>query len=159
MLTDPNSVLMDHISKQKILSPTTIIISTNPSGPPFDGLFGGSTDNIAFLLGDSNTPPKAPNADAVQVDAIFWIERVEAVLHIPFFTVGSPPVFVRAQASVPGQRVAQFSVTPKEDIEFPGRDFTVTFTQIQVLAECDPGFQRAEVASRVGENADACRPH
>jgi hypothetical protein len=131
MLTNPNSVLKGHISKQKILSTTTIIISTNPSGPLFDGLFGGGTDNIAFLLGDSNTPPKAPNADAVQMDAIFWIETVEETLRIPFYTVGSPPVFLKAKASVPGQRVAQFSVTPKSDIAFPGRDITVTFTQIQ----------------------------
>ena len=131
MLTDPNSVLRAHISKQKILTTTTMIISTNPSGAVFDGLFGGGADNIAFLLGDSNTPPKTPNANAVQMEAIFWIETVEETLRIPFYRVGSPPVFLKAKASVPGQRVAKFSVTPKSDIVFPGRDITVTFTQIQ----------------------------
>lgn len=127
MLDDPNSVLKGHISKQKILSTTTIVISTNPTAP----LFGGGTDNIAFLLGDTATPPKAPNANAVQMTAVFWIETVEETLRIPFYTVGSPPVFLKAKASVPGQRVAKFAVTPQSDIAFPGRDITVTFTQIQ----------------------------
>ena len=127
MLDNPNSVLKGHISQQKILTTTTIVISTNPSAP----LFGGGTDNIAFLLGDAATPPKTPNANAVQMTAVFWIETVEETLRIPFYRVGSPPVFLKAKASVPGQRVAKFSVTPQSDIVFPGRDITVTFTQIQ----------------------------
>ena len=127
MLDDPNSVLRAHISKQKILTTTTIFISTNPEAP----LFGGGTDNIAFLLGQPQVPPPNPNANAVQMTAVFWIEIVEETLHIPFFRAGSPPLFLKAPASVPGQRVAQFSVTSGSDIEFPGRDITVTFTQIQ----------------------------
>jgi len=129
MLSDPNSLLRDHISKQKILTTTTIFISTAP--PPPNGLFGGGTDNIAFLLGQPQTPPPNPNADAVQMTAVFWIEVVEEVLHIPYYRAGSPPLLLKAKASIPGQRVAQFSVTPPFDIDFPGGDITVTFTQIQ----------------------------
>ena len=127
MLDDPNSLLRDHISQQNILTTTTIFISTNPAAP----LFGGGTDNIAFLLGQLQIPPPNPNADAVQMTAVFWIQVVQEVLRIPFYTVGSPPLFLKAKASIPGQRVARFSVTPPIDIEFPGRDITVTFTQIQ----------------------------
>jgi hypothetical protein len=127
MLDDPNGLLRDHISKQNIISTVTIFISTAP--PPPDGLFGGGTDNIAFLLGEANAT--APNAQATQMTAVFWIETVQEVLHIPFYHVSSPPLFVRAKASIQGQRVARFLVTPPFDIEPPGRDITVTFTQIQ----------------------------
>jgi hypothetical protein len=37
MLDDPNSLLRDQISKQKILTTTTIFISTNPALPLFGG--------------------------------------------------------------------------------------------------------------------------
>ncbi|MGC1475713.1 MAG: hypothetical protein WA804_07710 [Terriglobales bacterium] len=66
-------------------------------------LFGGGTDNIAFLLGQPATPPPSPNADAVQMTAVFWIEGVEEVLHIPYYRAGSPPLFLKAKASIPGQ--------------------------------------------------------
>jgi hypothetical protein len=127
MLDDPNSLLRDHISKQNIISTTTIFISTAP--PPPNGLFGGGTDNIAFLLGQANAT--APNAQALQMTATFWIETVREVLHVPFYHVGSPPLVLRAKASIQGQRVAKFSVLSPFDIDPPGRDITVTFTQIQ----------------------------
>lgn len=127
MLDDPNSLLRAHISAQNILNTTTVFISTDPAAP----LFGGGTDNIAFLLGQPQTPPPNPNADATLMTAVFWIEVVQEVLHIPFYRVGSPPLFLRAKASIPGQRAAEFSVTPPFDIDLPGRDIAVTFTQIQ----------------------------
>lgn len=131
MLDNPNSLLQDHISKQKILNTTTIFISTNPKlTNPKGPLFGGGTDNIAFLLGQDQNPPPNPNANAVLMTAVFWIEVVEEVLHIPFYRLG-PPMLLKAAASVPGQRVAQFSVTPPYDIDLPGKDITVKFTQIQ----------------------------
>ena len=49
MLSDPNTVLRNHIASQKIIATTPISIATNPSPP----LFGGGTDNIAFLLGNA----------------------------------------------------------------------------------------------------------
>ncbi len=126
MLDDPNSLLRAHISKQTIVSTTTIFISTAPPPPP--GLFGGGTDNIAFLLGQAAAT--APNAQSTQMIAVFWIETVQAVLEVGPYRVGDPPILVRAKPSIAGQRVARFSVTPPFDLDVP-RKITVTFTQIQ----------------------------
>ena len=114
MLDDPNSLLRAHISKQTILSTTTIFISTAPPPPP--GLFGGGTDNIAFLLGQANAA--APNAQSTQMIAVFWIETVQAVLEVGPYRVGDPPILVRAKP-VAGQKVARFSVTPPFDLDAP----------------------------------------
>jgi hypothetical protein len=126
LLDDPNKLLRDHISKQKITSTTTIVISTAP--PPPDGFFGGGTDNIAFLLGQAAAT--APNAQAVQMVAVFWIEIVEETILVPPYHVGEPPFALRAKRSVQGQRVPTFSVTPPNDLDKP-RELTVKFTQIQ----------------------------
>ena len=128
MLDDPNSLLVAHISKQTILSTTTLFISTAP--PPPVGLFGGGTDNIAFLLGQPALPPPAPNAQATQMTAVFWIETVQEILDVPPFRVGDPPFLLRAKPSVQGQRVPRFLVKPPFDVNAP-RKLTVTFTQIQ----------------------------
>jgi hypothetical protein len=45
MLTDPNTLLRNHIASQNITSTTIISISTGATAP----LFGGGADNIAFL--------------------------------------------------------------------------------------------------------------
>jgi hypothetical protein len=124
LLDDPNSLLRNHISKQKITNTVALIISTIPLPP----LFGGGVDNIAFLLG--HAAATAPNAQALQMAAIFWIETVEEVILVPPFHVGGPPWAIKAKPSVPGQRVPTFSVTPPFDLEMP-REITVTFTQIQ----------------------------
>jgi hypothetical protein len=125
LLGDPNSLLRDHISKQKITSTTTIIISTAP--PPPAGLFGGGDANIAFLLGDATAAK--PNAQALQMTAVFWIETVEEVILVPPGTVGTP-FAVKATPSVPGQRVPTFSGVLPVDLDLP-RQVTVHFTQIQ----------------------------
>lgn len=67
ILDDPNTVLRNHISGQNITAFTVISIATNPTAP----LFGGGVDNIAFLLGDNNTPPSKPNAQTLQMTATF----------------------------------------------------------------------------------------
>jgi hypothetical protein len=126
LLDDPNSLLRAHISKQNIVSTTTIFVSTAP--PPPVGLFGGGTDNIAFLLGQANAA--APNAQATQMTAVFWIETVEEVIKVGPYRVGDPPFFIKAKRSVPGQRVPRFSVTPPLDLE-KQREIAITFTQIQ----------------------------
>jgi hypothetical protein len=125
LLNDPNSLLRAHISKQKIINTIALIISTAPPPPP--PLFGGGTDNIAFLLGDAGAAK--PNAQATQMTAIFWIETVEEVLHVPELDAGET-FEIKATPSVPGQRVPTFSVTPPFDLDEP-RDITVHFTQIQ----------------------------
>jgi hypothetical protein len=126
MLDDPNSLLRDLISKQTILSTSTIFVSTAP--PPPVGLFGGGTDNIAFLLGQANAT--APNAQTTQMTAVFWIEIVEETILVPPFHIGGPPFMIRGKRSVQGQRVPTFSVTPPFDLPTQ-RELKVKFTQIQ----------------------------
>jgi len=134
MLDDPNSVLRNIISKQTIISTTVISIATNPSAP----LFAGGTDNIAFLTGDptitlksplSAPPPKA-NAQTLQMTATFWIETVQHKILVPIFKLGQPALLVKGPASIPGQPVPTFSLTPPVEITEP-RQITVTSTQIQ----------------------------
>jgi hypothetical protein len=127
MLDDPNSLLRAHISKQNIISTTTIFISTAP--PPPVGLFGGGTDNIAFLLGQPALPPPAPNAQATQMTAVFWIETVEEVILVPPLSMGQQ-FAVKAKPSIAGQRVPTFSGIVPFDLDAP-RELTVHFTQIQ----------------------------
>jgi len=124
ILDDPNKLLRDHISKQKITQTTAIIINTAPPPVPV----GGGTDNIAFLQGPAGAT--APNANAVQMSAIFWIETVEEVIVVPPFKPGQPPHLISAKASIPGQRAARFSVTPPVELKAP-REITIHFTQIQ----------------------------
>ena len=67
ILDDPNTILRNHIAPQTITSTTIISISTSPTAP----LFGGGTDNIAFLLGNptalTNPVPPGPNAQATLI--------------------------------------------------------------------------------------------
>jgi hypothetical protein len=128
LLDDPNVLLREHISKQKITSTTTLVVSTGSPPPAALLPFGGGVDNIAFLLGQAAA--RAPNAQAVQMFAIFWIETVEETLLIPPYRVGGPPFVIRAKPSVAGQRVPRFSVTPPHNLD-KSREITVAFTQIQ----------------------------
>ena len=89
MLTDPNTLLRNHIAGQTITSTTTIVISTEAATP----LFGGGTDNIAFL---------GPNADAVSMQAIFWIETVQFTIAVPIFEPGQPPLIIPARPAPAG---------------------------------------------------------
>lgn len=127
MLDDPNSLLRAQISKQIITSTTTIFISTAP--PPPVGLFGGGTDNIAFLLGQPAVPPPAPNAQATRMTAVFWIETVQEVILVPPLNKGQQFV-IKAKPSIPGQRVARFAGVAPFDLDVPHK-LTLTFTQIQ----------------------------
>jgi hypothetical protein len=70
MVKNPNSVLVAAIDGQTITNTTVLIISTKPEPVP-----GGGTANTAFL-GSASNPPGG-NADAVEMDAIFWIETVQ----------------------------------------------------------------------------------
>jgi hypothetical protein len=153
MLDDPNTFLRNHISQQRITATTQISISTQPGAP----LFGGGTDNIAFLLGDNNTPlPNRPNAQTLQMTATFWIETVEQTILVPIFKPGQHPLMIKGEAKVPGQPVPIFSVRPPIEITLP-RPITFTFTQIQysqmVLAE----LQRPQLAPCFGGHARAVR--
>ena len=124
MLDDPNTLLRNHIASQTITSTTVIVISTDPAAP----LFGGGTDNIAFLLG--NPTASEPNADAVKMQAVFWIETVEFTIEVPIFEPGQPPLVIPANTGAAGQPVPEFSVNPPVAIKAP-RSIRVKATQIQ----------------------------
>lgn len=127
ILDDPNTVLRNIVAQQNITATISISISTQPKLP----LFGGGTDNIAFLLGDNTQPlPAKPNAQTLQMTAIFWIETVEQIITVPIFTPGQPPLLIKGVAAVPLQPVPTFSVTPPFEIKAP-RQLKVTSTQIQ----------------------------
>jgi hypothetical protein len=135
ILDDPNTILRNHIASQTITSTTIISISTSPKSP----LFGGGTDNIAFLLGDpaalTNPVPAGPNAQATLMNATFWIETVEHIVHVPVFKPGlNPPLSLRAEGGGAGQPVPKFLVNPPIEITTP-RTIKVTSTQIQYSQE------------------------
>ena len=90
-----------------------ITISTEPAAP----LFGGGTDNIAFLLGDEKAT--TPNAQALKMEATFWIETVEFTIEVPVFTPGQPPLTIAAETGAAGQPVPEFLVNPPVAITAP----------------------------------------
>jgi hypothetical protein len=76
MVKNPNSVLKAAIAGQTITSTTVLKISTTHAP-----IKGGGTANTAFL-GSAANPPGG-NANAVEVDATFWIETVKGVAGKP----------------------------------------------------------------------------
>jgi hypothetical protein len=124
ILDDPNTLLRNDIASQTITSTTTLVISTSPAAP----LFGGGTDNIAFLLG--NAGATAPNAQDLKMTAVFWIETVQHTILVPVFHPGQPPHTLPAATGEVGQPVPKFLVNPPIPITTP-RKITVESTQIQ----------------------------
>jgi hypothetical protein len=122
ILDNPNIILKKRADAQNIISTTVNVISTNPADP----LFGGGTDNIAFLLGDKNAAN--PNANAVEMSAIFWIESVTEQITVPAYTAYDP-VIVQGGASA-GDPVVSFSVTSTTPTA-EDRTVDVSYTQIQ----------------------------
>jgi hypothetical protein len=120
ILDDPNTVLRTRAAAQNITSTTVIIIDTQPQSP----LFGGGTDNIAFLLGDAAAAH--PNADAVQMGAIFWIEVVTETITVPPLEAGRT-VTVAASGGAP---TATFAVTSPYPTTSPVQK-EVCYTQLQ----------------------------
>lgn len=124
MLTDPNTLLRNHISGQRIVSTIVISIDTNAVAP----ITGGGTDNIAFLQG--GPPSGRPNAQSLEMKATFWIETVEHTIIIPVFQPGQTPLVLKPEATVPGQPVPTFIVRPPVPIRVP-RPITFKTKQIQ----------------------------
>jgi hypothetical protein len=69
MVRNPNSVLQAALVGQTMLNRTFIQITTTHSP-----IKGGGTANTAFLSAGSNPP--GGNANAVEVDATFWIQTI-----------------------------------------------------------------------------------
>jgi hypothetical protein len=123
MLDDPNTVLRDAIDGQTILEHIVFTVSTMPPPP----VFGGGTANIAFLEG--NPEATTPNANAVQMNATFWIEKVQYELKVPIFKRGQAPMKI-SPASPAHKPAPVFLVSPPHDITAP-RTINVTSIQIQ----------------------------
>lgn len=126
ILDDPNTVLRNATAHQKILSTTAIGLATIPSSP----LFGGGTDNMAFLLG--NATASQPNSQATKMSSFFWIETVEQNLTVPAWAPGQPPLTIPGESA--GGVAPSFFVRPPAAITRP-RQITVTSTQIQFAQE------------------------
>ncbi|KAI9660917.1 MAG: hypothetical protein M1821_009244 [Bathelium mastoideum] len=123
ILDDPNTVLRKANTGLKITNTIVFTVSTTPSAPEL----GGGTANIAFLQGNSNA---GPNANAAQMQAVFWIETVQWEIEVPAFKVGHAPLHVKPKAPHAGARVPTFVIHPTHDIAEP-KQITVTSTQIQ----------------------------
>jgi hypothetical protein len=134
ILDDPNTVLRNHLAGQTIKSFTRIDVSTQPATP----IFGSGTDNTAFLLGDKNTPPANPNANAFKMTATFWIETVEETIIVPVFKPGQPALSIRGAAR-PSGLTPIFSVLPPVELLRP-HTITTTFTQIQYTQTVNLNF-------------------
>ena len=122
MLDNPNLVIQTRAAAQNITSTTVIVIDTDPADP----LFGGGTDNIPFLLGDRTTT--APNANAVHMTAIFWIETVSEKIAVPPCSPYTP-VTVQGDASA-GNPVVSYQVTTATE-RTEASELDVTYTQLQ----------------------------
>ncbi len=146
MLSDPHTLLRDQIAHQTITRTFVILISTKPGSPLPDGPlpagrnpsapdFGGGTSNIAFLLGEANPPPGGPssNANAFQMDAVFWIETVVYEVYVPRLPPGTPPVVLdpvqKGTVPVVPSFIASIPFVPGKG--FAGGVVHVATTQIQ----------------------------
>jgi hypothetical protein len=123
LLNNPASLLGSHLAGLDVTATTSITVSTAPPSP----LFGGGLSNIAFLLG--NAQASAPNAQAVSMEATFYIETVEYTVQVPVFTPGQPPLTIAAEGETP---VPDFLVNPPVAITAP-RTIKATATQIQYV--------------------------
>ena len=133
IVDDPNTVLLNAIAGQHITSTTIISITTSPAEP----LFGGGTDNIAFLLGNSaaagpNPQEAGPNAQTVQMTATFWIETVVHEIIIPpiHFPGSERPPTISTGIPGIGRPVTTFVIDPPIPILEPRPIFVIS-TQIQ----------------------------
>ena len=143
MLDDPNTVLRAATANQNVLHTTTIVVTTDPANklptpvsppaPPPGVLapgFGGGSGEIAFLLGDANTPPHSPNANAFKTVAAFWIETIQVTLTVPPCKASGLPIIIQAPAAPGNTLQPTFVLTPPHDLP-AAKTITVTYIQLQ----------------------------
>jgi len=82
ILDDPNTILKNDNIGKNITSTIVFKVATTPDGP----VFGGGTDNIAFLQGGSGAG--RPNANVTKMESTFWISTVQQELVVPPFKPG-----------------------------------------------------------------------
>ncbi len=151
LIDDPNTMLRNQITAQTITQTVVIEISTKPGSPLTGGplpvgvapnpppaitpTFGGGTSNIAFLQGLPTPPPsgQGPNADAFQMDAVFWIETVVYDVVVPALPSGSAPIVLdpvqKGHVPLVPNFIAAIPFVPGKG--FAGGTIKVTTTQIQ----------------------------
>jgi hypothetical protein len=139
ILSDPNTVLRNANAGLHIVGGTAISIATTPAAP----LFGGGTDNIAFLLGHPaalvNPDPPGQNAQTIQMSATFWIEEVQYTIVVPPYRLGEPPLKLQPEGNIPGHPTPTFTVRPPIAIESE-REITFSSTQIQYSQRVELNF-------------------
>jgi hypothetical protein len=152
VLNDPNTVLREAIQGLDITHTITINISTEPASP----LFGGGTDNIAFLWGDAaavhSANPSGQNAQTLKMNATFWIETVERTITVHDLNAGQVTT-VRPAATGKRQPVPSFRVRAPKAITSPV-NIKVSYTQIQysqrvILNFAGLGWPHVSVATLV----------
>jgi hypothetical protein len=132
ILDDPNTVLREAIQGLDVKQTIPITITTDPKHP----LFGGGTDNIAFLWGDAaavkSAHPAGQNAQAALMTATFWIETVERTLTVHPLAAGKHQETIRPAVTAGSKRqpVPSFLVRPPHPLSGP-TDIKVTYTQLQ----------------------------
>jgi hypothetical protein len=130
VLDDPNTVLRNQIVNQSISETVCIDISVPPTPP----LSGGGLGNIAFLLGGPLPHGLGPNAEAVLMDATFWIETVIYDVEVPPMSAGDAPLVlapVQTNPRVPLVPSFLVSIPFVEGKKFAGGTITMCTTQIQ----------------------------
>jgi hypothetical protein len=132
ILTDPNQVLREANHGLTVLETIALAITTAPGAP----LFGGGTDNIAFLWGDAaavhSAHPSGQNAQAARMRATFWIETVQREITVHPLSSGQHAATIHPLPT-PGstrQPVPRFLVRPPHPLTAP-TTITVTYTLIQ----------------------------
>ena len=130
ILDDPNTALRNANQGKTFVNTSTIHISTTPTAPQL----GGGTANNDFLVGANVGSTTGPNAQAVQMDATFWISEVSHQITVPVHALGQGPLEIAAPSPVPGApagfEAPSFIVDPPVAITAP-KTITVTSTQIQ----------------------------
>lgn len=124
MLDNPVSLLSRHLVGLNVTTNTAITVSTRPTPP----LFGGGSNNMAFLMGDAHT--NAPNAQAATMESTFWIETVEYTVRVPVHAPGQRPLTIAAEGGPGGAPVPDFLIDPPVAVTAP-RTIKATATQIQ----------------------------
>jgi hypothetical protein len=130
ILANPTAVLQDRIASQDIASTFVIFLNSDPTnpllgGPTVAGLVGGGTDNIAFLEGTQS----GPNADAVRMSSIFWVETVNDHITVPALQPGESVTVLGTDSAGDGL-VPSFTVTANAAVA-DGTGLDVTYTQVQ----------------------------
>jgi hypothetical protein len=131
ILSDPNNVLREANHGLTVTQTIGISISTAPAAP----LFGGGTDNIAFLWGDAaavhSANPSGQNAQSARMSARFWIETVQRTITVPPTAAGQQrTIHPSPTAGSTRQPMPSFLVRPPHPLSAP-TTITVTYTQIQ----------------------------